>query len=279
MTWIVVGIFLVALASIVAIRARAFRRSVRQRVRDVIEHSERHGLDELAGAEVPEPIRRYLAAVCAHRARDTKAVEIEQRGTFWLTGRWQPFVATQVSTVREPGFVWDAKIRMGPLLHVRVADSYLAGEGGVDARLLGAIVVANDYGTRAMNCGSLSRYLAEAPFYPSALLPGRGVRWETSRPEEEGWARATLSHQNNTVSLRFHVGDDDLIDTVEGLRYRATDTGAEQTLWRGRFWDYGTSEDAEDGVWVPQQGEVAWVFAEGEQPYWRGRVERARDIR
>jgi hypothetical protein len=38
--------------------------------------------------------------------------------------------------------------------------------------------------------------------------------------------------------------------------------------WEGRFWNY----EERGGMLVPLDGEVAWLLAEGESPYWRGHI-------
>ena len=40
------------------------------------------------------------------------------------------------------------------------------------------------------------------------------------------------------------------------------------TPWKGRHWNYAER----DSVLVPIEGEVAWMPAGGERPYWRGRI-------
>jgi hypothetical protein len=40
------------------------------------------------------------------------------------------------------------------------------------------------------------------------------------------------------------------------------------TPWQGRFWNY----DERGGMWVPLDGEVAWLLPEGAKPYWHGHI-------
>lgn len=215
---------------------------------------------------LPAPVRRYLESVLPEGAKAIEIARLEQTGTFFLDGTWQPFTATQVDTTHPPGFVWDASIKAGPLLTALVVDYYVQGEGGLHAKLLGALTLMNSKGTQEADSGELMRYLAETPWYPTALLPGTGVTWT---PLDDHSAEATLTDDDTTVSLTFHFNDANEIDVVEGLRYRETARGAVLTPWRGRFWNYAER----GGVRVPLQGEVAWILPDGEAPYWRGTVE------
>jgi hypothetical protein len=85
-----------------------------------------------------------------------------------------PFSATQRVVIRRPGFVWDARIRSGPGIWIHVRDALVQGEGVLQAALFGAIPVADLRGSSELTQGELMRFLAEAAWYPTALLPGQG---------------------------------------------------------------------------------------------------------
>ena len=85
---------------------------------------------------------------------------------------------------------------MLPGLPVRVHDAYIAGEGILHASLFGLVSVANLRGTPEAAQGELLRLLAEAAWYPTALLPSQGVRWEAV---DDSSAKATLKDGDSTV--------------------------------------------------------------------------------
>lgn len=220
--------------------------------------------------DMPPPVQRYLRRVLRDGQPYVTAVRLEQRGTFRsdATGPWRPFTASQHVTVRPPGFVWDASIEMGPLVPVRVLDAYHDGRGILQARLGGAVPVMDAEPSPALDEGELLRYLAEAPLYPTALLPAMGVTWT---PIDDRSARATLTDQGTTATLVFHFDEADEVVRVEGKRgFTKTDGTAEERPWRGYWRSY--AERA--GMRVPTRGEVAWVHPDvGEVSYWRGHVE------
>ncbi len=110
------------------------------------------------------------------------------------------------------------------------------------------------------------RFLAEAAWYPTALLPGQGVRWEAL---DRRSARATLTDGATTVTMSFRFNDSGVIDTVTAeARGRTVGTKVIPTPWQGRFWNY----QERGGMLVPLEGEVAWLLPEGAKPYWRGRI-------
>ena len=157
---------------------------------------------------------------------------------------------------------------MWPGVPVRVRDAYVAGEGILRAAVFGLFPVANLRDSGELAKGELMRFLAEAAWYPTALLPSQGVRWEAV---DEHSARATLTDGAVTVSLLFRFNVDNLIASVRAeARGRMVGANITSMPWEGQFWNYGVR----DGMRVPLEGEVAWIHPEGAKPYWRGRITR-----
>lgn len=222
-------------------------------------------------AALPDCVQRYFRAVLPPGQPIIAIARFEQHGTFNMgeeSPKWAPFTANELVSTQKPAFDWDARIKAAPLVDVRVHDAYVAGEGILRASILGAFDVANLRDRREVAEGELVRYLAEAPWYPTALLPSQGVRWEAI---DEHSARAAISDDDVTVSLEFRFDPaTGLVDEVfTPARGRTVSGEVVPTPWRGLSWDYRR----EHGVLVPHQGEVAWMLPEGLLPYWRGTVE------
>ena len=220
-------------------------------------------------ADLPAPVQRYFRAVLEPGAPLVEAARIEHDGTFNMSEdgeRWRPFTSRQHVVARRPGFVWDARIRMAPGVTVFVHDAYVVGRGILVARLYGLITVMRQPQTAELDQGELMRFLAEAAWYPTALLPSQGVRWEALGDER---ATAELSDGTTTVRLVFEFDAQGLIAAVRSEARTRTVAGRTETApWEGRFRDY----DRRGGMLVPLGGEVAWLLPEGPLPYWRGRI-------
>jgi hypothetical protein len=229
--------------------------------------------DSAEVSDLPAPVRRYFATALRQGQPIVTGVVLEHAGTFNMseTGeQWRPFSSTQKVVTRRPGFVWDARIAMAPAVPVRAHDAYVAGRGILKASVLGLIPVADMAGTPDMDRGELMRFFAEAAWYPTALLPSQGVRWEA---QDESSARATLVDGAHALEMTFVFGEDGLIASVRAeARGRTSGDTIVQTPWEGRWADY----ERRDGMMVPTSGEVAWLMPAGRQPYWRGRIVDAR---
>lgn len=220
---------------------------------------------------LPSPVQRYFRAVLKEGQPLAAAVRLEHTGTFNMseTGeQWKPFNSTQHIVTQRPGFVWDARIRMMPLLNVFIHDAYIAGEGVLTAKLFGFLTVMEQPGTPELAQGELMRFFAEAAWYPTALLPSQGVIWEAI---DDTQAIATLSDGSTTVRLVFQFDARGLISSVRSDgRYREVDGMLVATPWQGRFWDY----ELRDNMLIPLEGSVEWLLPEGPKPYWRGHIQQ-----
>jgi hypothetical protein len=218
---------------------------------------------------LPAPVQRYLRAVLDDGQPMVAGVRLQHRGVFNIgerADRWKPFTSDQRVVTRRPGFDWDARIFMLPGVPVRVHDAYVTDEGILQASLFGLFSLVSLRGTEDLAEGELMRFLAEAAWYPTALLPSQGVRWTAV---DERSARGTLSEGDRAVTMLFTFDEQGLIDTVSATaRGRMFRGKTLPTPWQGRFWNY----QARDCMRVPLDGEVAWLMPEGPKPYWRGHV-------
>ncbi|MFN0305132.1 MAG: DUF6920 family protein [Burkholderiales bacterium] len=224
---------------------------------------------ELEG--LPAPVQRFFRAALKPGQPIVAAVSIDHAGTFNMsaTGEaWKPFTSAQRVITSRPGFVWDGRVSMFPGVRVHVHDAYAAGEGILHPTIAGVFTLMEMRGTPEVARGEMMRFLAEAAWYPTALLPSQGVVWE---PVDDRSARVTMKDGALTLTMTFRFNDAGLIESARAeSRGRTVGDQVIQTPWEGRWSDYALRE----GMMVPLQGEVAWLTPAGRMPYWRGRIER-----
>jgi hypothetical protein len=224
---------------------------------------------ELEG--LPAPVQRYFRAALKEGQPIIAAASVELAGTINLSSTeewWKPFTSRQRVVTRRPGFLWVAKVSMLPGVVVRVVDSYIAGAGLLRAAVLGLFAVAELRGGGEIARGEFMRFFAEAAWYPTALLPSQGVRWEAV---DDASAHATIIDGPLTLTLLFRFNDAGLIDSFRA-EARGAGVGKDMVMlpWEGRFSNYRM----QDRMTVPFTGEVAWVRPEGRKSYFLGSVTR-----
>jgi hypothetical protein len=228
-----------------------------------------HEARELEG--LPPPVQRFFRTVLRDGTPMIAAVTVTHSGTFNMSDsggeQWKPFTSTQRVVTRRPGFVWDGRVQMLPGLAVHVHDAYVAGEGLLHPAIAGLFNLADlrDTGGDVAQ-GELMRFFAEAAWYPTALLPSQGVRWQAV---DDTSARATLTDGAITLTLTFRFAADGNVTAIRAeARGRTVQGNVIPTPWEG-VW----SNVAErDGMRVPLTGDVAWLTPEGRKPYWRGTI-------
>lgn len=235
-------------------------RTPRPAPRPAVRHAE---LDSL-----PPPVRRYLERALTDGQPWVAGVRLRQEGTFLVSppSGWQPFTAVQQLRAEPAGFVWAAEIRMAPGVRASIRDAFHAGAGSMRGALFGLVRLVDVAGTPAISRGALQRYLAEAVWCPTALLPRAGVRWT---PVSDRAALATIRAGEVEVGVEFRFGADGLVREIYVPdRARTVGDSSVATPWEGRWTRY----EARAGMLIPVEGEVAWLLPEGRQPYWRGTV-------
>ena len=224
---------------------------------------------ELEG--LPPPVQRYFRAALRPGQPIVASVTLAHEGTFDMgegKPNWKPFTSEQVVATRRPGFVWNATLRIMPGFPVLVHDAYTGGEGLLRVSALGVYFLVNVPRSQELDRGELMRWFAEAAWYPTALLPSQGVRWE---PLDDRSARASLVDGSLRLAMTFFFDDEGLIERVRAdARGRTVGEKVIPTPWEGRWLRYETRA----GMRVPTVGEVAWLLPDGDKPYWRGTITR-----
>jgi hypothetical protein len=117
-----------------------------------------------------------------------------------------------------------------------VHDAYVAGEGILHPSVRGLVSLTELRDSRpepgGVAYGEFIRIVAEAAWYPTALLPSQDARWTAV---DEHLAPVDL---DDSLLLRFDPGTG-LIDSVPAkARGRKIGQGAVMTPWERIWWDY-----------------------------------------
>lgn len=218
---------------------------------------------------LPTPVQRFFRKVLNNGQPIITMVKLTQQGQFNMgetEAKWSPFTATQIAISQRPGFDWDAYIQIVPSINIFVHDTYLLEEGNLHASLLGLFTLANMSNTPELNQGELLRFFAETAWYPTALLPSQGVRWEAI---DDTSARGTLTDGAITASLVFRFNSEGMIDSIRAdARYGNFGGKMIAMPWVGRFCDY----TVQHGMSIPLKGEVEWERPDGAWLYYKGQV-------
>jgi hypothetical protein len=267
-----IGVLLVALVLVVWQAQRRWQHTTQQLQQRLFAGTPTPAIKRYSEAELtdlPAPVARYFRAVLKDGQPIIRRARITWKGEFNMgkpgADKWAPLSAEQDFVPGVRGFVWDARIPMAPGMNTLVRDAFVGGAGSMLAKVLGLITVADSHDTPAIATGALQRYLGEAAWLPTALLPSQGVQWA---PIDEHSARATIQSGAVTVALEFRFGADGLIASAYAPE-RMFDDGKNPPSphpWQARNLRYGEFH----GIKVPIDSTVEWLLPAGAYAYWRG---------
>ena len=206
---------------------------------------------QLAG--LPAPVQRYFRHVLPDGQPYLRGLRLRHGGQFktGLKKDWVAIRGEQYITADPPGFIWQGTTRQ-----FTARDEYVAGRGGLTVRLFGAVPIVRGHGPH-FDQGELLRWLAEAAWLPTALLPSQYLAWAAV---DNHSARLTRTNAGQTVACLVRFNERDELAACEALRY-FSDT--ELLPWVGQFSQYRRQQ----GMLVPFAGEASWVVNGLRQPY------------
>lgn len=251
------------------VREASKTRQLQSRLSESATRPANRTVDFASFSDLPPPVANYFRHVLTDGQHLIQQATLQQVGvlrTGTATEKWSVFTARQLIVPPATGFLWNARVEMPAGTHVRVLDSYITGSGAGRVSLLSAFAVAAEAGTPELNAGALHRYLAEAVWFPTALLPQAGVEW---RPIDAAAALATLSHRGTTVALEFRFNPAGEVTGIYSAgRYGRFEGEYRQVPWEGHFRDYQVLA----GMRVPLYGEVGWYVDGTLHLVWQGHI-------
>ena len=263
--WVLALAVLVLAAALGAVLAgfRRFARVVRRDVESLVASSATPPgglITEDMLRSLPEPVRRYLTYSGVVGRRPVGTVRLAQTGRMQPNpGQpWFPLSAEEHYSVRPPGFVWDATLRIGPFPLVRARDMYREGAGNMLIKALGLFPIADVVGPE-MDQGSMMRYLSEMIWFPTAFL-GDNVSFE---PVDDRSARVTLTDGGRTASATMVFDDSGKLVDFVAERYRTVDGRFVLDRWSTPVDEYGEFA----GLRLPVRGRAVWKLADGDVEY------------
>lgn len=185
---------------------------------------------------LPAPAQKYFSRVLKEGTPYATAARMRMVGEYLPAPRQTPlaFGAEEYFDGVTPGFIWFAKIKLNKHLWNASMERYQRGEGRYSISLLGAFNKAD--GHFAPDPSSLARYLAEAVWFPTALLPGGAVRWEAV---DDSRARAVITDGAQTASALFTFDGEGLaVSATSQDRIPPENPNRRKMKWTLRYADY-----------------------------------------
>lgn len=199
---------------------------------------------------IPKPVQKYFNFCLSENQPFISYVRLKHGGRFKPQDKWMNIKGEEYFTTENPGFVWYGKV---PLVSAK--DLFYNGKGNLVIKLLSFIKIVDEKGPE-INQGEMLRWLAEAPCFPTALLPSDKIHWKTI---DNSSSKVIFTYKDLQVEGIFHFAESGEIKRFTAMRYR--DKILEN--WTGYYNDYKTV----DGLKIPFHLEVEWNLESGDLQY------------
>lgn len=168
---------------------------------------------------------------------------------------WLPLEAEQYFTTEDPGFIWKAKVKAAPCIHISGDDKYVDGKGSMSIKLQSFLPIAESTGIE-IDQGSLLRYLAEMVWFPSAVLNDY-VKW---KEVDDYSAEATMTYGGVEAAGTFTFNNKGEVIQFEAERYGEFNGAYSLETWSITMGNYQFVE----GIKVPTEGQITWKLKDGD---------------
>jgi len=204
--------------------------------------------------ELSDSVANWLTNIGVFKSKRIKSISFNQEGLMKLSPDQKDYYkpeATQVVNVVEPGFLWTVDISMMPLINTKGMDFMYDGEGSMKIKVGYIVPVVNEKPNEKLNESTLSRYLLELPWYPTAALEPY-ISWEEI---SDYIAEATINYKGIETSAKFFFDEDFQLTKIEALRYKEVSEDAERKKCIGEIKNYTEVDD----LLIPDEIDVSWI--------------------
>ena len=262
---LVLGIVIVIFILFITISKIIFDKKVTKEIDLLIKdgskaQSKTFSFNDLEG--LPEPVQRYFKYALRNGQEHIKFVRLKQVGEFRMKENqpWMPIKAEQYFTTEDPAFIWRVKFTIAPFIWIEGRDMYYQGRGNMLIKLLSTVTVADATGSE-MDVSSLIRFLAEAPWFPTALLPSDYIEWKEI---DSNSAQAIIKDNGYTALGIFTFNEKgEIIKFVSNDRYMEVDGKYFREQWGGYYRNYQEI----NGMKIPIEAEVEWNLSDRDLQY------------
>jgi len=254
-----------------AVRVRLRRRMLMRRLHAAVAQRRQQILTPQPLTALPPPVQRYLDRA-VRDAPQAEWIELWEEGQFrsFAYPRWGKLKARGVYTGTVPGMIWNARVRHSLFRWYTIELLYASGVGRGSLKLWGAFTLFDPDGPEA-NEALLVRVLMETVWFPTSLVPGGLLRWESLGRDDV--ARAVLSDSGITIRADFYFTTDGDVERIVTLdKYRDADTGYEReqcTMYCSDWQQCGP-------VRIPMEVRLEWNLERENFEYMRRRVVEVR---
>ncbi len=256
---IIIVVLMVAFIAVSSIAKYMFNQKAEKEIEELLSKVKNKGgiVTKEDISDLPQIVQKWLEYSGIIGKEKIVSVYVKQKAYMRLDKDkpWMPVEAEQYFTTDEPGFIWKANIKAGPLFRISGRDKYENGKGNMLIKILSLFTVADSKG-KEIDQGSLLRYMAETMWFPTTAI-NEYLTWEEM---DQYNAKVTMTYGEIRASGIFTFNDKGQVINFEAERYGEFNGEIRLETWSIPVRDYKEF----DGIRIPTKGDVAWKLNTGD---------------
>ncbi len=217
--------------------------------------------------QLPPMALEYLARAGVLSNENPRVVRVSQRGEIRRRpdAPWKRFSAVQHLAVRDVGFVWHARMDVGPGVDIEILNELRVDNGSSEVRLLGAIPLSVE-SCRVPDRAKVQRYLAQLAWAPHAIRDNAALAFKAVGDRT---LEVAAGEGPDRVSVELELDDrGDIVRSV-AMRPRLENGAMVERRWVAEL----SRHDRLGAIRIPTYGEARWELPGGRFVYYRGEIE------
>ncbi len=207
----------------------------------------------------PKLLQKFFTAVIKDSTRIPNFITLNQSGEMKTeaNSEWLKMNAREVLTTSTPALLWDGKIGNSKFFWVEIIDSYLRYKGRSLVKINSSITIGDSKGIE-IDKSNLFKFLSEAVFFPTSLLPSSNLYWDIL---DSNSAEVKFTDEQTSVVAKFFFNENGTINKIETLdKFLSKNNNFKESLYTVYFHKYKWVKDT---FLIPTYFEVEWNLKKG----------------
>ena len=217
----------------------------------------------------PVLLKNFFTAVIKDSSKAPNFITLSQSGEMKTEEKsnWLKVKAREVFTTSTPELLWDGEIGNSKFFWVEIIDSYLKHKGKSLVKINSSLTIGDSKGIE-IDKSNLFKYLSEAVFFPTSLLPNPNLHWHIL---DTNSAEIKFTDSNTSVVAKFFFNKNGTINKIETLdKFLSKNSSFKESLFTVYFYKYRWVNNA---FFIPTYFEVEWNLEKGKMKFGKFKID------
>ncbi|MFZ1289796.1 MAG: DUF6544 family protein [Melioribacteraceae bacterium] len=179
---------------------------------------------------------------------------------------WLKIKSTEYFTSQKPNLLWDAEIGNSKFFWIEIVDSYLKRKGNTLIKINSSVTIGDSWGIE-IDKSNLFKYLSEAVYFPTTLLPSKYLKWNIL---DSNIAEIKFTNNKTSVVAKLFFNNDGTISKIETLdKFRPMNDNYKESLFTIYFSNYKKY----NSFLIPTYCEVEWELENGKFKFGKFKID------